>query len=121
MDRNWYGLNKPSCNSDGDNSGWHSRKNFNQNHRSLGSWAERGKKEESVNLTSAIPQILLTGIITGFLIGRIIAKIEIAALSRMGWNRRRELKRLLLREPSKKSLKYKISSTYLTSLASGRR
>ncbi|MEM2934493.1 MAG: hypothetical protein QXL78_06155 [Methanocellales archaeon] len=58
--------------------------------------------------------LLLIGIITGFLIGRIIAKIEIAMLSKVVWKRRRKLRNLLLKEP-KQTLKYKVSSSYLLS------
>lgn len=62
-------------------------------------------------MTLAIP--LLIGVITGFLIGRIIAKIEIAMLSKVVWKRRRKLRNLLLKEP--KTLKYRIPSSYLLS------
>jgi hypothetical protein len=58
-------------------------------------------------------QILFTGMIIGFLIGRVIAKIEVAVLSKIVQMQRKKLRNFLLKEPSKKSLKYKVSSSYL--------
>lgn len=65
----------------------------------------------------AILQTLFIGLVIGFLIGRILAKIEIAALSCV--TERKRYKKIILEEGRKQlnlklKLKYKVPSSYLT-------